>query len=80
VTDFKPVNTEIIINNHYSEEFTNLPELSNAWRRGHGLVPVYCNTSGHKYFKNWKGILCLQNGLYSENLCPLGYNAVPIDK
>jgi len=34
VTDFKSVNTEIIINNHYSDEFTNHPELSNASRRG----------------------------------------------
>jgi hypothetical protein len=41
-----------MINNQYSDEFTNNSELSNAWRSGHDLVPEYYNTSGFKYFKN----------------------------
>jgi hypothetical protein len=56
VTDFKSINTEIITNNQYSDEFTNRPESCNAWQSGHGLVHEYYNTFGHKCFKNWKGI------------------------
>ena len=77
ITDFRCVYKDIILNNYYSDEFTSHPEASIAWRRT-PWTSAYYNTSGHTFFKKGEEIICRKDSLYSENLCPLRYNAVSI--